>query len=126
MHASDAFFHIYAPPINVGEQLYPLQREMYICMLSRCSCVRLIATPWTIRLLCPWDSPGKNTGVGCHFLLQGIFLTQVSNLSLLCLLHWQQILDHCTNWEVYKNMPAHPRSQKDRLNTARTLCADGR
>ena len=27
-------------------------------------------------LLCPWDSPGKNTGVGCHALLQGIFLTQ--------------------------------------------------
>ena len=26
------------------------------------------------RLLCPWDSPGKNTGVGCHFLLQGRFL----------------------------------------------------
>ena len=35
------------------------------------------------RLLCPWDSPGKNTGVGCHFLLQGIFLTQGSNLGLL-------------------------------------------
>ena len=33
------------------------------------------------RLLCPWDSPGKNTGVGCHFLFQGIFLTQGSNLS---------------------------------------------
>ena len=32
---------------------------------------------------------GKNTGVGCHFLLQGIFLTQGSNLSLLHLLHWQ-------------------------------------
>ena len=31
---------------------------------------------WPARLLCPWDSPGKNTGVGCHFLLQGIFLTQ--------------------------------------------------
>ena len=28
------------------------------------------------RLLCPWDSPGKNTGVGCHVLLQGIFPTQ--------------------------------------------------
>ena len=28
------------------------------------------------RLLCPWDFPGKNTGAGCHFLLQGIFLTQ--------------------------------------------------
>ena len=29
-----------------------------------------------VRLLCPWDSPGKSPGVGCHFLLQGIFLTQ--------------------------------------------------
>ena len=38
------------------------------------------------RLLCPWNSPGKNTGVGCHFLLQGIFLTQGLNLPLL---HWQ-------------------------------------
>ena len=35
---------------------------------------------------CLWDFPGKNTGVGCHFLLHGIFLTQGSNL---CLLHWQ-------------------------------------
>ena len=41
------------------------------------------------RLLCPWDSPGKNTGVVCHFLLQGIFPIQGSNSSLLCLLHWQ-------------------------------------
>ena len=32
------------------------------------------------RLLCPWDFPGKNTGVGCHFLLQGIFPTPGSNL----------------------------------------------
>ena len=34
--------------------------------------VQLFATPWTVgttRLLCPWDFPGKNTGVGCHFLL---------------------------------------------------------
>ena len=41
------------------------------------------------RLLCPWDSPGKNTGVSCHALLQGIFLTQGSNCHLLHLLHWQ-------------------------------------
>ena len=41
------------------------------------------------RLLCPWNFPGKNTGVGCHFLLQGIFPTQGSNPNLLCLLHWQ-------------------------------------
>ena len=41
------------------------------------------------RLLRSLDSPGKNTGVGRHALLQGIFLIQESNLSLLCLLHWQ-------------------------------------
>ena len=38
------------------------------------------------RLLCPWNSPGKNTGVGSHSLLQGIFPTHKSNLHLL---HWQ-------------------------------------
>ena len=41
-----------------------------------------------LTLLCPWDFPGKNSGVGCHFLLQGIFLTQGPNLRLLHLLHW--------------------------------------
>ena len=35
-----------------------------------------------IRLLCPWDFPCKNTGAGCHFLLQGIFPTQGWNTSL--------------------------------------------
>ena len=34
------------------------------------------------RLLCPQDFPGKNTGLGCHFLLQGIFPTQELNLGL--------------------------------------------
>ena len=43
----------------------------------------------TPRLLCPWDSPGKNTGVGCHFLLQGIFSTQGSNPGLP---HYRQTL----------------------------------
>ena len=38
------------------------------------------------RFLCPWNFPGKNTGVGHHFLLQGIFPTQGSNPGLL---HWQ-------------------------------------
>ena len=45
--------------------------------------------PQPARLLCPWDSPGMNTGVGCHRLLQGIFPTQGCNLCLLRLLHWQ-------------------------------------
>ena len=37
----------------------------------------------------PWNFLGKNFGLGCHFLLQGIFQTQGLNLHLLCLLHWQ-------------------------------------
>jgi len=41
-------------------------------------------------LLCSWDFLGKNTGLSCHFLLQGIFLTQGFKLCLLCLLHWQE------------------------------------
>ena len=55
------------------------------------TCVRLFATPCTVapRLLCPWDFPVKNTGVGCHFLLKGIFPTQGSNPHLLHLLHCQ-------------------------------------
>ena len=41
------------------------------------------------KLFCPWDSPGKNIGVGCHSLLQGIFPTQRLNQYLL---HCRQIL----------------------------------
>ena len=41
------------------------------------------------RFLCPWNAPGKNTGVGCHSLLQGIFLTHELNPGLL---HCRQIL----------------------------------
>ena len=48
---------------------------------------RLFATPWTARLLCPWDFPNRNTGVGCHSLLQGIFSAQGSNRCLWQLLH---------------------------------------
>ena len=43
------------------------------------------------RLLCPLDYPGKNTGVGCHYLLQGVFLTQESNPGFL---QCKQILHH--------------------------------
>ena len=42
--------------------------------------------PGSPRLPCPWDFPGKNSGVGCHSLLQGIVPTQGSNPGLL---HWQ-------------------------------------
>ena len=50
---------------------------------------QLCPTLWDPRLLRPWDFPGKSTGVGCHFLLQGIFLTQGSNPGLL---HCRQMI----------------------------------
>ena len=55
------------------------------CVLCRFSQVQLFATLWTvpIRLLCLWGSPGKNSGVDCHVLLQGIFPTEGLNQHLL-------------------------------------------
>ena len=64
--------------------------SMYSCLVSQ-SCLTL----WPphglepARLFCWWDFPGKNNGVGYHFLPQGIFLTQGSIPHLLDLLHWQ-------------------------------------
>ena len=55
------------------------------------SCPTLCQGLQPSRLLCPWDSPEKNTGVGCHSLLHAIFLTQGSNLDLL---HCGQIVYH--------------------------------
>ena len=51
--------------------------------------------PWTAarRLLCPWDFPGNNTGVGCHFLLQRIFLIQGSK-RVNCIGRWFLYLCH--------------------------------
>ena len=60
---------------------------MLVTKLSPILCDSMDCSP--ARLLCPWDSPGKKTGMGCRFLVQGIFLTQGSNMYLLCLLHWQ-------------------------------------
>ena len=54
----------------------------HVCLGTSVSRVWLCATHelQSARLLCPWDSPGKNIGVGCQFLLQGILLTQGLNL----------------------------------------------
>ena len=64
-----------------------------VCMLSCFSRVRLYAIPWTVPGQVPLSMgfSSKNTGVGCHVLLQGIFPTQGSNPCLLCLLHWQEV-----------------------------------
>ena len=67
--------------------------EMCLCAKSLQSCPTLCdPTDCSSPDLSPritWDSPGKNTGVGCHALLQGIFPTQGSNQHLLYLVHWQ-------------------------------------
>ena len=65
----------------------------YACVFN-CSVVSNSLQPQGLqptRLLCPWESPGKNTGVGCHFLPQGIFPTHGSNLHLL---HYRHIPYH--------------------------------
>ena len=61
------------------------------------------------RLLCPWDSPGKNT-VGCHFFLQRIFPTQGSNSHLLHLLHCRQIVHHCATCGTSDSIPHNNKS----------------
>ena len=69
----------------------PHSCSFYLSELCICSVAQSRLTLWSYRLqaarlLCPWDFPGKNIGVGCHFLLQEIFPTQGSNWHLL---HWQ-------------------------------------
>ena len=67
-----------------------------VCVFS---CFWLFATQRTARLLYPRNFPDKNTGVGCHFLLQAIFLIQGLNPSLL---HWQADSLHCATWKAWK------------------------
>ena len=64
-----------------------MDREAWHAAVHGVEKSRTRLSDWTeLRVLCQWVFPGKNTGVNCHFLLQGIFLTQRSNP---CLLHWQ-------------------------------------
>ena len=60
---------------------------MLLLLLSRFSHVRLCATPQTAahEALPPWDSPGKNTGVGCHFLLHCMKVKSESEVAQSCL-----------------------------------------
>ena len=83
-----------------GAWLWLLNVYMHAQLLQSCPTLR----PYGLQptwLLCPWDSPGKSTGVGCHALLQGIFLTQGLNSDLLYLLHHRQILYHWATREVH-------------------------
>ena len=77
------------PPF-VGWQTSLSFYSMCVCSVAQ-SCLTLCNTMEPAGLLCPWNSPGKNTGVGYHSLLQGIFLTPGPNPGLL---HCRQILYH--------------------------------
>ena len=95
------------PPCKYGStssEAYALSTCCHILFMFLCVCVFVHMHARSLQLcltLCDpmdcslpgssvhEDSPGKNTGVGCHALFQGIFLTQESNLRLLRILHWQ-------------------------------------
>ena len=64
-----------------------MTRVRMLLLLSHFSCVRLCATPQTAAHQAPpsWDSPGKNTGVGCHFLLQCMTVKSESEVAQSCL-----------------------------------------
>ena len=65
---------------NQHIKILPFQ---YVCVCVICTVMsNSLCRPGPVRLLCPWNSPGQNTGVGSHFLLQGIFPTQGSDLGL--------------------------------------------
>ena len=75
----------------------PSAHGILVCLLNR---VWLFVTSWTVACQTPLSIsfPGKNTGMGCHFFLQGIYLTQEWYL---CLLHWQaDSLPTGATWEV--------------------------
>ena len=97
-------------PFNWQISFSPRLKTIFLCVVSH---VRLFATPWAVahqgplsRLLCPCNFPSKNTGVGCHFLLQ-IFLNYLfsappSGMCIICFsLFSSKILsaghppDHC-------------------------------
>ena len=88
----------------------PMKREwnmpshlVVMCMLSRCSHVWLFATLWTLpaRLLCPWHSPGKSTGLSCHALLQGIFPTQGFNWVSYVSCTDRRVFSTSATWEAH-------------------------
>ena len=86
IHAREAF------PGEAGKGVQDIiWRREGVCDVS-CSVVPNSVLP--SKLFCPWNSPGKNTAVGCHSLLQGIFPIQGLNLDLL---HCRQILNYLSH-----------------------------
>ena len=85
-------YYFISTPFVLGQML-----SLYVLSVKSLSHVQTLCEPHGLqpaRLLCPWNSPGNITGVGCPFLLQGIFSTQGSNSGLP---HCRQIF-YCLNF----------------------------
>ena len=90
---------------------------LFVIVLVANSCPTLLWLYglWPARVLCPWDFPSKNTGVGCHLLLQRNFTTQESNMHLLHLQANSLLLSHQGSpqvrklyfWLILQNMWIH-------------------
>ena len=83
----------YILPNSTAPMIFRGEKKNEMKSLSH---VQLFATGWTVayQVCCPWDFPGKSTGVDCHFLLQGILLTQGLKPGLP---HCRQMLYHLSN-----------------------------
>ena len=103
---------------SLSQIIYLIPRSLFVVVAKLCPTLLRPHGLWPVRLFCPWDFLGKNTGVSCHFLLQGIFPTQGSNLNLLCLLHCRQILYHRATREA----PKVTSVQSSRSVVSPTLC----
>ena len=101
-------------PPRAERERESIQDGFRCCCCQSLSHVWLYATPWTVasRLLCPWSFSGKNTGMGCHFPLQEIFLTQGLKPGFL---HCRQLLYH---WDTRE---APPKMMLD-LNSSSLVC----
>ena len=91
---SPCLFNLYAEYITENARLHEAQAGIKTEVSQS---FPTICNQWTVactKLLCPWNSPGKNTGVCCHFLPQGIFPTQGSNPGLT---HCRQTLYHLSH-----------------------------
>ena len=75
---------------NYKTLIKEIESEVAQSCLTFCNPMDCVA----YQVLCPWNFPGKSTGVGCHYLLQGIFLTQGLNPGLL---HCRQMLYHLSH-----------------------------
>ena len=97
-HSKKYLYHKSMSRTCKSRELSPCQKKNrpqgHVCAhMHAHSRVRLFMTPWTVARQAPlsMEFSRKNTGVGCHFLLQGIFPAWGSNPHLLHLLHWQAV-----------------------------------